>query len=54
MGRYAHRKGIIIMKVSGESMNKVIPNGAYIGVNTSIDIFSINNGDLVVLATVSK
>lgn len=48
LGKYAKNKNIIIMKVSGESMNRVIENGSIIGVLTDIDRYSLNNGDIVV------
>lgn len=48
LGRYARRRDLIIMKTSGESMNRVIQNGALIGVITDINVFNLNNGDLVV------
>ena len=48
LGRYAKRKDLIIMKTSGESMNRVIQNGALIGVITDINVFNLRNGDLVV------
>lgn len=48
LGKYANNKNIIIMKVSGESMNRVIENGSIIGVLTDVDSYSLNNGDIVV------
>lgn len=48
LGKYAKRKDLVIMKTSGESMNRVIQNGALIGVITDINVFNLRNGDLVV------
>lgn len=48
LGRYSKRKDLIIMRASGESMNKVIQNGALMGVITDINVLDLKNGDLVV------
>ncbi|WP_288797751.1 LexA family transcriptional regulator [uncultured Megasphaera sp.] len=48
LGKYAKNKHILIMRVNGDSMNKIIPNGSYIAVKTNIDVLSISNGDIVV------
>lgn len=48
LGKYAKNKNLIIMKVNGESMNKVIENGSIIGVLTEISPYELKNGDLVV------
>lgn len=48
LGKYAKNKNIIIMKVNGESMNKVIENGSIIGVLTKVDRYNLKNGDIVV------
>lgn len=48
LGKYAGRKDVIIMKVNGESMNKVIPNDSLIGILTNYDYCNLKNGDLVV------
>lgn len=48
LGKYARRKNIIIMRVNGESMNRVIQNGSIIGVYTDIDAKNLKDGDLVV------
>lgn len=51
MGKYAGRKGIILLKVNGESMNKIIPNGAYIVVDTNkTHVTDIKDRDIVVFA----
>ncbi len=51
MGRYAHHKDIVFLKVNGESMNRVIPNGSIIAVQTDIEKESLSNGDIVVAYT---
>lgn len=48
MGKNARNRNIIIMRVNGESMNKIIPNGAFIAVNTNIDIKDLKSKDIVV------
>lgn len=48
LGKYANNTDVIIMRVSGESMNKIIPDNSLIGVLTNIDYKNLKNGDLVV------
>lgn len=48
LGRYAGRKDLLLMRVNGESMNRVIPNGSLIGLITNISPSSLSNGDIVV------
>ena len=48
LSTYAKSKDIVIMKINGDSMNKIIPNGSYIAVKTNIDVLSVSNGDIVV------
>lgn len=48
LGSYARNKNIIIMRVNGESMNKVISDGSIIAVKTDIELSNLKNGDLVV------
>src|SRR3712207_677795 len=51
MGKYAGRKGIILLKVNGESMNNVIPDGSYIVVDTSkTKVTDISDRDIVVFS----
>lgn len=51
LGKYARNKNIIILKVNGESMNNIIPNGSYIVVDTSKKHASdIKDRDIVVIA----
>ena len=49
LGRYARNKNIILMPVSGESMNNIIRNGAIIAVLTQLELPQIKNGDIVVV-----
>lgn len=48
LGKYANNSNVIIMRVSGESMNKIIPDNSLIGVLTDFDYRNLKNGDLVV------
>ena len=48
LGKYARDKNIVFMGVNGESMNKVIANGAIIAVKTNIEKESLKNGDIVI------
>lgn len=50
LGRYARNKNIILMPVSGESMNNIIRNGAIIAVLTKVELPQIRNGDIVVVS----
>lgn len=50
LGRYACNKNIILMPVSGESMNNIIRNGAIIAVLTKVELPQIRNGDIVVVS----
>lgn len=47
MGKYAGHKGIQLMRINGESMNRVIPNGSLIAVKPT-PIENIKDGDIVV------
>lgn len=47
MGRYAGQKDIQMMRVNGESMNRIIPNGSLIAVK-KVPREHIKNGDIVV------
>ncbi|MDS0320889.1 XRE family transcriptional regulator [Mycobacterium tuberculosis] len=47
MGRYAGQSSIHLMRVNGESMNRVIPNGSLIAVK-KMPREQIKNGDIVV------
>lgn len=48
LGKYANNSNVIIMRVSGESMNNIIPDNSLIGVLTDFDYRNLKNGDLVV------
>lgn len=50
LGRYAGRKDLLLMRVNGESMNRVIPNGSLIGLITNISPSSLSNRDIVVFS----
>lgn len=51
LGNYAGSKRLFFLKVNGESMNKIIPNGSTIGVISYDSINDIKNGDIVVYST---
>ncbi|EGS30698.1 DNA-binding helix-turn-helix protein [Peptoniphilus sp. oral taxon 375 str. F0436] len=48
LGKYSDRKDLILMRVNGESMNKIIRNGSWIAVITKIELDNLKSGDLVV------
>lgn len=48
LGRYAGRKDIMLMKVNGESMNKVLPDKSTIFVMTNISLSSLSSEDIVI------
>ena len=48
MGKYSGNSNIIISRVNGESMNRVLPNGSLIAIEKVDSIFDIKNGDIVV------
>ena len=50
LGKYAGRSDIILMRVNGESMNKLIPNGSLIALVTNINPSSLSDGDIVVFS----
>lgn len=51
LGSYAGSKRLFFLKVNGESMNKIIPNGSTIGVINYDSINDLKNGDIVVYST---
>ena len=51
LGSYAGSKRLFFLKVNGESMNKIIPNGSTIGVISYDIVNDIKNGDIVVYST---
>ncbi len=48
LGKYAGNKDLIIMKVNGNSMNKIFPDGSLIGIIRNYPKEQIKNGDIVV------
>lgn len=51
MGKYARDPHVVIMHVNGESMNRIIENGAIIAVLTDIQKSQLRNGDIVIACT---
>lgn len=51
MGKYARDPHVVIMHVNGESMNRIIENGAMIAVLTDIQKSQLRNGDIVIACT---
>lgn len=51
MGKYARDPHVVIMHVNGESMNRIIENGATIAVLTNVEKSQLRNGDIVVACT---
>lgn len=51
MGKYARDPHVVIMHVNGESMNRIIENGATIAVLTNIEKSQLRNGDIVIACT---
>lgn len=49
LGKYANRRDLFTLKVNGESMNKVIPNGAYV-VCKPIEIEELKEDDIVIFS----
>lgn len=47
MGKYANSKNVIITRVNGDSMNKIIPNKSYIAIDINITKNDIKNNDIV-------
>lgn len=48
LGKYSNHSNLIIMKVSGDSMNKIIPDGSLIGILPYETSYDIQDGDIVV------
>ena len=48
LGKYANHSNLIIMKVNGDSMNKIIPDGSLIGILPYETSYDIEDGDIVV------
>ncbi|MFB1098142.1 LexA family protein [Terribacillus sp. JSM ZJ617] len=47
MGKWAGNRDVYMLRVNGDSMNKVIPNGSLIGVKKT-ELDHLKNGDIVV------
>lgn len=47
MGKHAGCKDIFMMRINGDSMNKIIPHNSLIGVR-KVDLHNIKDGDIVV------
>src|SRR5699024_6592796 len=50
LGRYVGDKSLIVLKVSGDSMDKTMPDGSIIAIKP-LPIESLKNGDIVVFST---
>ena len=48
MGKYANNHNVIIMRVNGSSMNKIIPHDSLIGILKDYPACDLKNGDIVV------
>lgn len=51
LGQYAGNDKLVFLKVNGESMNKIIPDGSTIGMLEYDSIHDLKDGDIVVYAT---
>lgn len=49
LGKHGDRKDLFMMKVNGESMNKVMPNGSFI-VCVPIELSELKNNDIVIFS----
>src|SRR5690625_2496040 len=50
MGKYAGHKDIIISKINGDSMDKLMNDGSFIAIKPVDSADSLNNGDIVVFS----
>ena len=50
MGKYAGQKDIIISKINGDSMDKLMNDGSFIAIKPLNSIDSLSNGDVVVFS----
>lgn len=48
LGKYAGNHKLILMKTSGNSMNKIIPNGSLVAILPYSTTFDVEDGDIVV------
>lgn len=49
LGKHKSSKGLFMLKVNGESMNKLIPNGSYV-ICKPVESSEIKNGDIVIFS----
>ena len=47
LGKYADRDGVFLMKVNGESMNRIIPNGSYVAC-VPVEPYELKDKDIVI------
>lgn len=50
LGKYSDRKDLFALKVNGESMNKVIPNGSYVACKPIDTIDELKEDDIVIFS----
>lgn len=50
LGKFANEKDLLMLKVSGDSMNRVIPDGSLIGVQRVDTFQELKNGEIVVFS----
>src|SRR5699024_10762157 len=50
MGKYAGHKDIIISKINGDSMDKLMNDGSFIAIKQLNNAEALNNGDIVVFS----
>lgn len=50
LGKYAEAKNLLMMKVNGESMNRILPDGSIIGVQKVESLSDFSNGNIVVFS----
>src|SRR5699024_1715337 len=50
MGKYAGHKDIIISKINGDSMDKLMNDGSFIAIKQINNAEALNNGDIVVFS----
>lgn len=49
LGKHRSSKGLFMLKVNGESMNKLMPNGSYV-ICKPVELSEIKNGDIVIFS----
>lgn len=48
LGKHSGRDDIIILRVNGDSMDKILPDGAFIAISTDVSLRNLSSGDIVV------